>query len=327
MKATPFRDRPSALTTEMRWRHRFAFLTVFTTFVLIGWGAFVTSIGAGLAVPDWPTTFNSYDPFNPWPGWWTVTPVLAEHGHRLIGALVGLFTLVLAIWTWFADHRSWVRFLGLAMLVLVITQGVIGGLRVVWVSLDLAVVHASLAQIFLAATVGITLFTSRTWLQRNAVIGDSARQQRISRLAVLSISTLFVQIILGALLRHPGSGIDPLLVILHIAGGTLVLTLLVVTFGFVKKHAPGNETLRKAAFAVATIVVIQFILGFAAYFVTLDGAGMLQPSNLQVIINSSHVVVGALLMATVANLTLLTLQKPSDANLEPATGTLAAATA
>ena len=69
----------------MRWRHRFTILTALSTLVLMGWGAFVTSIEAGLAVPDWPSSYDSYDPFNPWPGWWRVTPLLAEHGHRLLG--------------------------------------------------------------------------------------------------------------------------------------------------------------------------------------------------------------------------------------------------
>src|SRR5690554_6485033 len=117
-----------------------------TTVVLIGWGGFVTSIDAGLAVPDWPTSFNSYDPFNPWPEWWTLTPVLAEHGHRLLGALVGLLTIGLAVWTWRFDERRWMRRLGFGALVLVILQGTLGGLRVVFASLDLAVVHACVAQ-------------------------------------------------------------------------------------------------------------------------------------------------------------------------------------
>ena len=39
------------------------------------------------------------------------------------------------------------------------------------------------------------------------------------------------------------------------------------------------------------------ILGLTAYFVTLDDAGMLQPSTVQVVVNTSHAVIGALLMA------------------------------
>ena len=88
-------------------RRRFTAVTLLVSVLLLGWGAFVTSIDAGLAVPDWPTSFNSFDPFNPWPAWWTVTPILAEHGHRLLGALVGMLTAVLAVWTWKLDDRPW----------------------------------------------------------------------------------------------------------------------------------------------------------------------------------------------------------------------------
>jgi cytochrome c oxidase assembly protein subunit 15 len=67
----------------MRARFRFTLATIAAAVGLLAWGAFVTSIDAGLAVPDWPSSFDSYDPFNPWPNWWEVTPILAEHGHRL----------------------------------------------------------------------------------------------------------------------------------------------------------------------------------------------------------------------------------------------------
>ena len=123
---------------EIRWRYRFTVLTGLSTILLMAWGAFVTSINAGLAVPDWPSSFNSYDPFNPWPEWWKLTPVLAEHGHRLLGMLTGALTLILAVWTWIAEPRGWLKKLAIIALVLVSLQGVLGGLRVVWLSLDLA---------------------------------------------------------------------------------------------------------------------------------------------------------------------------------------------
>ena len=150
---------------EMRWRHRFTVLTGLSTILLMAWGAFVTSINAGLAVPDWPSSFNSYDPFNPWPEWWKLTPVLAEHGHRLLGMLTGTLTVILAVWTWIAEPRRWLKNLAIIAVALVSLQGVLGGLRVVWLSLDLAVVHACMAQLFLGLIVAMALFTSNAWLE------------------------------------------------------------------------------------------------------------------------------------------------------------------
>ena len=276
----------------MRWRHRFTVLTALSTLVLMGWGAFVTSIEAGLAVPDWPSSYDSYDPFNPWPGWWRVTPVLAEHGHRLLGMLVGLLTAILAVWTWFAESRRWLRWLALGALALVSFQGLLGGLRVVWLSLDLAVVHAATAQLFLGLIVALAVFTSNWWLS-----GNGPRDPRLWRLSLAVPAAVWLQIILGALLRHPGTGIHPVLVGLHIGGAVLVAAVVAAFLLQVWNGFRDARPLYRGSWVLAGLVDLQLILGVTAWFVTLDDAGMLQPSNVQVVVNTAHAVIGALLMA------------------------------
>src|SRR5256885_27642 len=97
-----------------RWLNRFAWFTAVATIFLICSGGMVTSKGVGLAVPDWPTSFG-YNmflfPVSKWVG-----GILFEHTHRLIASLVGLLTIVLAVWLWRADQRRWVRLLGVAAL-------------------------------------------------------------------------------------------------------------------------------------------------------------------------------------------------------------------
>lgn len=302
---------PLPVRPETRWRFRFTVLSVVTSVALLAWGAFVTSINAGMAVPDWPSSFNSFDPFNPWPQWWTITPVLAEHGHRLLGALVGLFTLILALWGWRTDPRRWMRRLGFAALALVILQGVLGGLRVVFASLDLAVVHACMAQVFFSTLVAMALFTSQSWLTGSTFppAPDRPEEARaraaLRRLALGTAALLYGQIILGALLRHPGTGIDPLLVGLHITGALLVVTAVAVVGWYAATRLRGHAPVRRTTRVMGVLVVLQFSLGLVAYLVTLDESGMLEPSNVQVIVNSLHMVVGALLMASVAVLCLL----------------------
>jgi cytochrome c oxidase assembly protein subunit 15 len=303
MRFLHFGDRPYPVRPETRWRYRFSVLAVVTTTALLGWGAFVTSINAGMAVPDWPTSFNSLDPFNPWPAWWTLTPVLAEHGHRLLGALVGLLTVVLSLWTWRADPRPWMRRLGFAALALVIFQGVLGGMRVVLVSLDLAVVHACVAQVFFSTLAGMALFASPGWLQADGVLPDGPAAARMRRLAAGTAAVLYGQIILGALLRHPGTGIDPLLVTLHIGGATVSTLAIGVTWLQARRQA--SRRIRRAGHALLALLVAQVTLGFTAYLVTLDEAGRVQASNLQVVVNTTHMVVGALLMAAAVRLVLL----------------------
>lgn len=281
----------------MRRRHRFTLLTTLSTLVLMGWGAFVTSIEAGLAVPDWPSSYDSYDPFNPWPGWWRVTPLLAEHGHRLLGMLTGLLTTILAVWTWFTESRRWLRWLAVGALALVSFQGLLGGLRVVWLSLDLAVVHAATAQLFLGLVVALAVFTSKAWLRADATANGPC-DPRLWRLSLVVLGAVWLQIILGALLRHPGTGIHPVLVGVHI-GGAILVAIAVATFLLrVWSGFRDRRVLYRGSWVLAGLVDLQLILGVTAYFVTLDDAGMLQPSNLQVAVNTSHAVIGALLMGT-----------------------------
>lgn len=280
----------------MRWRHRFTVLTALSTLLLMGWGAFVTSIEAGLAVPDWPSSYDSYDPFNPWPGWWRVTPLLAEHGHRLLGMLTGFLTTVLAVWTWFAESRRWLRWLALGALVLVSFQGLLGGLRVVWLSLGLAVVHAATAQLFFGLVVALAVFTSRGWLTADAAT-DGPRDARLWRLALAVPGAVWFQTILGALLRHPGTGIHPVLAGVHIGGAVLVAGVVAAFLLRIWNEHRGSRVLYRGSWVLAALVDLQIILGLTAWFVTLDDAGMLQPSNLQVVVNTAHAVIGALLMA------------------------------
>src|SRR5256885_573750 len=104
-----------------RGLHRFAIFTSFVTLLLIIAGALVTSNDAGLSVPDWPTSFGS----------WYKMPhmvggIVYEHGHRMVAEFVGVLTIILAVWTWRAEKRLWLRLLGVAALGTVIFQGILG---------------------------------------------------------------------------------------------------------------------------------------------------------------------------------------------------------
>ncbi len=310
--APRFGSRAYPVTGEVRLRYGFTILTALTTVILLAWGAFVTSINAGLAVPDWPSSFNSYDPFNPWPEWWKLTPVLAEHGHRLLGALTGTFTLILAIWTCLRDPRRWMKVVAVGALALVSFQGVLGGMRVVLLSLDLAVVHACVAQIYFVLIVGMALFTSRTWLEAEFGSIPSTDVPKLRQFTLLTAGLLYVQIILGALLRHPGTGIDPLLAGLHIAGAVVVSTALILLFAFVRRRFRHARIGFPAALLILPLLTVQVVLGVTAYLVTIDDAGFLEPSNLQVVVSTVHMVTGALLMGASSILVFEAFRLPRE---------------
>jgi heme A synthase len=163
------------------WPHRLAVVLGCATFPLLFIGGLVTSKGAGLAVPDWPTTFGYNMFLYPWSE--MVGNILYEHSHRLVASCVGLLTIALAVALWFGERRTWLRWLGVTALLVVIAQGILGGLRVVLRQDTLAVLHACLAQAFFALTVGLALFTSREWAgetlkRRSRIAGDFVGWER-----------------------------------------------------------------------------------------------------------------------------------------------------
>src|SRR3954447_7813940 len=141
--------------------HWIALLTAAATFPLIFMGGLVTSHGAGMSVPDWPNSYG-YNMFLFPPSKW-VGGIFYEHTHRLMGSVVGMISIVLAIAAWKLERRAWVRQLAYAVLGVVILQGVLGGLRVVLVKLDLAIVHACLAQAFFCLASLVAVVTSKWW--------------------------------------------------------------------------------------------------------------------------------------------------------------------
>ncbi len=160
----------------------------------------VTSKGVGLAVPDWPTTFG-YNmflfPVSQWVG-----GIFFEHTHRLIASTVGFLTIILAVWLWRVGDRRWLRNLGFAALALVILQGVLGGLRVTLLKDEIGIFHACLAQLFFGLLIFITLATSRLWQRLSAENFRSGASRSLASLAILTTSVIYLQLALGATMRH-----------------------------------------------------------------------------------------------------------------------------
>jgi heme a synthase len=103
---------------ENVWLNRFAWALAVATLLLVALGGVVTTKGVGMAVPDWPRTYDHHMFLFP-PSQW-VAGVLFEHSHRLWASLVGLFCGVLAIWTWVRGTSGRQRVVGVAAMVIVL---------------------------------------------------------------------------------------------------------------------------------------------------------------------------------------------------------------
>jgi heme a synthase len=190
--------RPSTPPPYDPWRHRFAAVLVSATLALIFIGGLVTSTGSGLAVPDWPLSYGMLMPP-------MVGGVFYEHGHRMAASAVGFLTLVLALWTARREEREGVRRLAWAALAAVIVQGLLGGLTVIFLlPTAISVTHACLAQVFFCLTISLAYGTSREWLSAPAAAADDAGLRQATALAT---GLVFLQLFLGALMRHLGAGL------------------------------------------------------------------------------------------------------------------------
>jgi len=281
-------------------------LAVCTLFLVVA-GASVTSNQAGLSVPDWPLSYGQVMPE-------MKDGVFYEHGHRMIASGVGFLTIILALWLWKSDDRVWMRNLGLAALLAVIAQGILGGMTVLFLlPKAISVSHACLAQIFFSTTVAIALFTSAGWRQGPVEVEDSGWPS-LRMLALVLPPLVLMQIALGAAYRHRALGIMP-----HVIGAILIGTFLLMVAVFVLVQFGSHPALRRCSLWLISITFFQILLGVVAYAARISTLDAPYPMPVMVVSTVLHVATGALTMASSVLLSLQILR-----HVRPQAVTLAA---
>jgi len=300
----------------LRWTHALAWAAAGATFPLIWMGGLVTTYGAGMAVPDWPSTFGYNLFLYPLESWLAVWDVFLEHSHRLLGASVGLLSIALAVALWLTDRRRGMKWLGLAALAGVVLQGVLGGLRVLGNEIFLAKVHGCTGPAFFALAAALVTLTSPAW---PAYGGPAGSTPGFRRAAWLLAAAIYTQIVLGANLRHQdpegGAGWFRLWVWLHVIVAGVVVAATVAMRVWASSRAGQPVVVRRAGLLVG-LLVLQVCLGIAAWVVRYgipawfaDWTGELPytvqaQSPLQAIVVTAHVAVGSLALATAVTLCL-----------------------
>lgn len=250
----------------------------------------MTSNDAGLSVPDWPTSFGSLYKIPH-----LVGGVRFEHTHRMIAQFVGFLSIVLAIWTWRADRRRWMKYLGVTALGVVIAQGILGGLTVLfYLPPAISSAHAALAQTFFCVAVLIAIFTGQRWMEEAPRVDVDEQRPSLFILALLSIFVLYVQLILGALFRHHGLSWWP-----HVVNSGTVAIVLSWTAVRALSQYSKIDPVRRPAITMLSLLIAQLCLGFVAFLTRVAwGHDAVQPELPMVISTVAHVAVGALLLAT-----------------------------
>ena len=297
--------------------HLFAVVVALSTAVLIFAGGLVTSTGSGLSVPDWPNTYGWFMFTFPVEKW--VGGIFYEHSHRLIASTVGFLILILALWLWRAEPRRWVRTLGLVALGAVILQGILGGITVLWYLPEpISIAHASLAQLVFCMTATIALVTSSGWqrgyVQLPVAVGtvQASGDRVLQKTAVVTTAVIYLQILIGATMRHNDAGLAipdfPLvfggfvphvwdfriaLNYAHRVGALVVSIRILATTGHVFYHHGRGRHLVRPAILLLALLGVQITLGAATIL-----------SGKEYVINSLHVVTGGTVLVTSLMLTL-----------------------
>ena len=287
------------------WVHRFAVATAVAVVLLIFVGALVTSTGSGLAVPDWPLSFGQV--FPP-----LVGGVLFEHGHRMVAAFVGMLTVTLMFVLNRWEPRAWVRWVGRAAVFAVILQGLLGGVTVLLrLPTVVSVSHACLAQAFLCLVVLLAVSTAPGWQQYSTRWVDDSRPA-LTIVAGMTTGMIYLQLILGALMRHTGAGLaipdfplafgrlippfESQAVVIHFLHrlGALVVTLcLSWTVVRVVRQYRADAFLLRPALLMVVVLLVQLTLGALTIW-----------TRRAVLPMTAHVAVGATLLALIWLLTL-----------------------
>lgn len=247
-------------------KHRFLQALVVLTFLLLFAGGLVTSTRSGLAVPDWPLSFGGL--FPP-----LIGGVRFEHTHRVIAATVGFLTLILTLWIGRTEPRKKIRWLAIACLGAVVLQGILGGLTVIHrLPVPVSVAHACLGPVFFTLIVVLAARHSPHW--KEGLPPDP--------LSWLLVGTVFCQMVLGAVVRHTGTGVG-----FHITLAFLVLFLAAVSV---------RRSFNRTSFLLGLLVTVEFFLGIGAFvFTRMEGVSQRTAS---VLFPTIHQTLGALILAT-----------------------------
>lgn len=225
-------------------------ITTGAAFFLLFAGGMVTSTGSGLAVPDWPLSFGGMNPP-------MIGGIFFEHGHRLIAGCVALMALGLLVLSRRPGVPSGARTATMLASGAILIQALLGGMTVLLkLPPAVSISHACLGQ-----AVFCLLLAAAVLAVPGTVFGPG--YSRVFRFSVLGFSAAYLQLALGALVRHTGAGLS-----WHILWASSVVVL--AALACFTAWRSGAPELRGPALFLAVALPLQLALGLFALLVRVD---------------------------------------------------------
>lgn len=283
------------IPTYHPWLHRLSVATCLVALLPIVVGAIVTTVDAGMAFPDWPSSDGQGMLAYPWLQ--SVGDDFIEHGHRLAGLVIGVVSILLVLTAWIVEKRRSIRILSSLVLLGVVGQGLLGGIRVLWNDDRFAMIHGSFASWVFCIMAVLAMLTSRSWQQlssesvlRTHKLGSL---QHLKPLAILTPLSIVGQYAIGGLVRHLSTGLHE-----HIAGAVVVSFFCLATV-FTGMRS-GYRPLKRSSLLLLAFLILQVTLGAGAWITRFGLASFayvaVQGSVVQVVVRTSHTVVGMMLL-------------------------------
>jgi heme a synthase len=282
---------------------RLCLATCLVVFGLIVLGGVVRATESGLGCPDWPRCHGSFIPQGD-------KHTLIEYSHRLVASVAGLMIFAIAIWAWraFRENRA-ILVPALALVFLVLFQGVLGGITVVnELPAEVSAVHLGIALVLFAVLIVLTAaaFAEGRPMPRLQV------SPTLSRLAAAALGLTLVLMVVGSYIAGAGYGLAcagwPLCneqvvpsvnafsvqsnFIHRLLALLLGLLLVALLFSAWKERASAPVVLRLASLALV-VYIVQAMVGAANAW-----------TNLAELARASHLAVGALLWVVLVVLSI-----------------------
>lgn len=286
-----------------RWHiivQRFALCLAIATLGLMALGSATRVMNAGLACPDWPLCYGEFMPRHQ-----MNLQVFLEWFHRLVASTIGLLTIILTGISWWQRSQlpPWTPWSASLALVLVVFQGILGGLTVTeLLRFDIVTAHLGTGLLFFSTLLAISMA-----LMPYQPIGTAGKLLWFGLAAVILV---YLQSVLGALVSsrwalHQCFGASQLCRVMnsHILGVIPATVATLTLVWLTRRSSTLHGYLRNLSRVAGALLVLQITLGVATFRLHLQ----VEPLTV------AHQAIGASLLGALVAFTVIAVR---DVNVD-----------